>query len=447
MISGKPAILIVDKDVSVRDSLTGWFEKDGYEIGSAADGVEALGVLSEHTWDIVLLDLGTAEISGEELLPQIRQLDPDIHCIMVVDHASVESAVKSLNEEIFDYVVSPVDPGRVTWMVRRALERHQLQKESLSLRTQLDSLAPEEELIGDSEEINAIRELIRTVSRADASVLVQGESGAGKELVARLIHTQSPRRLCPMVPVNCSSLPDSLLESELFGHEKESVTGAHNRHRGKLEIANGGTLFLDEVGTIDPRTQGDLLRVLETQQFTRLGGTQVISVDFRVISATNQKLEECVREKRFREDLYHRINVFPITVPPLRERRRDILLCARHFMVKLSHQLQKPVTDISRGAADLMLEYPWPGNVRELKNAVERAVIVTRGPELLPEDLPLSRGGMRRQADGDSLSAVEKAHIMDMLQQEGWNITRTAKTLGIDRVTLYNKIKKYGLRK
>jgi transcriptional regulator with PAS, ATPase and Fis domain len=312
---------------------------------------------------------------------------------------------------------------------------------------QIDALSPEEDLIGVSEQIEKVRELIRTVAQTDVSVLIRGESGTGKELVARLIHGQSARRLCPLVPVNCGALPESLLESELFGHEKGSFTGAQYRHRGKLEVANGGTLFLDEIGTVDSRTQVDLLRVLESKQFTRLGGSQVISVDFRVIAATNQNLEQLVKDERFREDFYYRINVFPIVVPPLRERVRDITLCAQHFLEKYARQMKKNVEGLSREATEIMMSHSWPGNVRELKNAIERAVVVTKGPEVLPADLPLAADRKPLRRGDDSLETVERLHVEDILRRENWNITRSARILGIDRVTLYNKIKKHGLAK
>jgi len=441
------SILIVDDEAAVRDSLKSWFEKDGYQADSAFDAVDALKKLSARSWDVVLLDIKMPSISGMELLQRVREIDPDIMCIMITAYASVETAVEALKGGAFDYVVKPVDPDDLTRIVRRAVEQHKLKKENLSLRAELDALGPEEDLIGDSDQIKKVRELIDSVSQSDVSVLIRGESGTGKELIARLIHMRSPRRYCPMVPVNCGALPESLLESELFGHEKGSFTGAHYRHRGKLEIANGGTLFLDEIGTIDPRTQVDLLRVLETKQFTRLGGNQVISVDFRVISATNQNLEEMVKQGQFREDFYYRVNVFPIEIPPLRERPCDILLCAEHFLRKYAAQTKKNVNKISRDAAQILTNHSWPGNVRELKNAVERAVVVSQGPELAAKDLPLAVANGEPRALDDSLEAIEKTHIEAMLRREGWNITRTAHILGIDRVTLYNKIKKYDLKK
>ena len=445
--AGDTSILIVDDEAAVRDSLRSWFEKDGYFADSAVDAVDALKKLSARSWDVILLDIKMPSISGLELLARVREIDPDIMCIMITAYASVETAVEALKGGAFDYVVKPVDPDDLTRIERRAIDQRNLKKENLSLRAELDALAPEEDFIGESDQIKKLRELIETVAQTDVSVLIRGESGTGKELVARLIHTRSARRFCPMVPVNCGALPESLLESELFGHEKGSFTGAHYRHRGKLEIANGGTLFLDEIGTIDLRTQVDLLRVLDTKQFTRVGGNQVISVDFRVIAATNQNLEELVAQGAFREDFYYRVNVFPVVIPPLRERPRDILLCAEYFLQKYARQTGKNISRISRDAAESLMSHAWRGNVRELKNAIERAVVVSEGPELTPADLPLAVAHNAPRAADDSLEAIEKAHVEAMLRREGWNITRTAHLLSIDRVTLYNKIKKYELKK
>jgi transcriptional regulator with PAS, ATPase and Fis domain len=293
--------------------------------------------------------------------------------------------------------------------------------------------------------VQKIHEIIDTVASTESSVVIRGESGTGKELIARRIHAKSSRMYSPLVPVNCGGLSETLLESELFGHEKGAFTGAQYRHRGKLEMANGGTLFLDEIGTISMKTQIELLRVLDTHQFTRLGGSQVLTVDFRLICATNQDLEDLVRRGLFREDFYYRINVFPIVVPPLRDRPADIPMLVQHFVDKFTRQINKKLEGISPRAMETILACPWPGNVRELKNAIERAVVVAAGPMIEPEDLPVSNGKKRMAPVTGTLEAVEKAHIAEMLEQAHWNITRAAQTLGIDRVTLYNKIKKYGL--
>jgi DNA-binding NtrC family response regulator len=441
------ALLIVDDEAAVRDSLCSWFQKDGYDVDAAADGVEALKKLSEKSWDIVLLDIKMPNISGMELLQRIRKIDPDMVSIMITAYASVDTAVEALKCGAWDYVTKPIDPDDLSRIVRKAIDQRKLKKENLRLRATIEDLEPDDDLIGKSPQIEKIREIIDTVSQTDVSVLIRGDSGTGKELVARLIHAKSQRRYLPLVPVNCGALHESLLESELFGHEKGAFTGAHYKHRGKLEIANGGTLFLDEIGTINPKTQVDLLRVLDSGQFTRLGGNQVISVDFRVICATNQDLEQLVKDSHFREDFYYRINVFPMTIPPLRERRADIPLFIKHFLEKYARQNHKSIRGLSPDAVDVMMQYEWPGNVRELKNAIERAVVVCAGDEIRSEDLPISVNSKSAAPESNTLEAVEKAHVERMLGQWGWNITKTALALGIDRVTLYNKIRKYGLRK
>jgi transcriptional regulator with PAS, ATPase and Fis domain len=276
-------------------------------------------------------------------------------------------------------------------------------------------------------------------------VLILGASGTGKELIARAVHANSSRRYFPIVPVNCGALPDELLESELFGHEKGAFTGAQQRRKGRLEMADGGTLFLDEIGAINPKTQVDLLRVLETKEFTRVGGSRPVKVDFRVICATNENLIRAVEEGRFREDFYYRINVFTIDAPPLRDRMSDVPLLADHVLKRLSLQMDKQMTGFTEEAMELLLEYEWPGNVRELSNAIERAMVVGKPPLIQAEDLPLRKAPAIARSAGSSLADVEKSHILEVLEREGWNITRAAETLKIDRVTVYNKIKKYGL--
>ena len=441
------AILVVDDEPAVRDSLCSWFQKDGYYADTAADAVEALKKLSERSWDIILLDIKMPNISGMELLARIKQIDPDIVVIMMTAYASVDTAVEALKGGAFDYVVKPIDPDDLSRIVQKAAEQRTLKRENLRLRTAIEDIAPEDELLGESPQIREIRDIIDSVSQTDVGVLIRGDSGTGKELVARLIHAKSARRFFPLVAVNCGALPESLLESALFGHEKGSFTGAQYKHRGKLEVANGGTLFLDEVGTIDMRTQVDLLRVLDTKQFTRIGGNQVVSVDFRVICATNEDLEALVNGGKFREDFYYRINVFPIVVPPLRERREDIRLFVDHFVGRYARNIRKRKITIADEAMDTLIDYDWPGNVRELKNAIERAVVVCKGNEIKRNDLPLQVNSDTKRERPSSLAAMECDHIRDMLGRSSWNITRTARELGIDRVTLYNKIKKYGLRK
>jgi DNA-binding NtrC family response regulator len=444
---GRIGILVVDDEFSVRDSLERWFEKDGYRTAGAADATEALQQLQDAAWDIVFLDIKMPGMDGLELQRRIRQIDPELTVIMITAFASVETAVESLKEGAFDYVTKPIDPDELSHLVKRVIEHRRLKIENIQLREKVEQLATPTEIVGESRSIQEVLDLVRSVAATDVTVLIRGESGTGKELIAQTIHANSNRRYFPIVPVNCGALPETLLESELFGHEKGAFTGAQYRRKGRLEMANGGTLFLDEVGTISPKTQIDLLRVLESKEFTRLGGSKPVRVEFRVICATNQNLEKLVEEGQFREDLYFRLNVFTISIPPLRERREDIPLLAKHFLDLYSLQMNRPFADFDPGAMDKLVRYSWPGNIRELANAVERSLVVGKPPTVMAHDLPVQ---LERETDissGDSLMDVERIHIGNILKRTGWNITRAAEILKIDRATLYNKIKKYDLRR
>jgi DNA-binding NtrC family response regulator len=386
-------------------------------------------------------------MSGLELQRRIKEIDKNVSVIIITAYASVESAVQALKEGAFDYVTKPVDPDDLSHLVQNALNQRMLAAENVLLRTKIEELSKTGEIIGESAQVKKVMELVGTVAQTDATVMIRGESGTGKELVARAIHNSSNRRYFPLIPVNCGSIPEGLLESELFGHEKGAFTGAQYRRKGKFEMANGGTIFFDEIGNLDMKLQVDLLRVIETKQFTRLGGEQAINVDFRVICATNKNLEKAVEEGSFREDLYYRLNVFSIFLPPLRERRSDIPLLAQHFLRSYSLSMNKHVDAISPEALDVLIRYDWPGNVRELQNAIERAMVVGKPPCIRTEDLPFQLNNRPRVPQADSLSEVERQHIINILDRTGWNITRSAEILKIDRVTLYNKIEKYGLRK
>lgn len=442
-------ILIVDDEQSVRSSLYKWFVEDGYRVDTAADAKEALKKLEEQSWDIILLDIKMPGMSGLELQERIRDIDPTIVIIMITAYASVDTAVQALKAGAFDYITKPFDPDDLEHLIRNATEKRNLTRENLQLKQKISQLNPEETIIGESPQMKHVLELVDTVAQTDSTVLIHGESGTGKEVIARAIHNRSKRRLFPMIAVNCGAFPETLLESELFGHEKGAFTGSQYRRKGKIELADGGTLFLDEIGDISPKTQLDLLRVLETKQFTRLGGNQVIHSDFRLICATNKNLEEEVKRGNFREDLFYRINVFFILIPPLRERREDIPALAHFFMQKYSRAMNKPIRDISPEAMKLLKEYSWPGNVRELENAIERAMVVGKPPAISPQDLPFYQTPIydRANPESDSLEAIEKAHISAVLARTNWNIKRSAEILSIDRVTLYNKIKKYNLQK
>lgn len=447
MAERQSAILLVDDEFTVRDSLERWFRKDGYRVTSAESGMDALRCMEKDPYDVALLDIRMPGMDGLELQRRLKSIDPHLEIIIITAFASVDTAVEALKQGAFDYVTKPVDPDELSHLVRNALEQRKLRTENVQLRQKIEELGKNVDVIGESPQMKKVLEMVRNVAHTDATVLIRGESGTGKEVIARAIHHQSHRRLFPLVPVNCGALTETLLESELFGHEKGAFTGAQYRRKGKFEMADGGTLFLDEVGTVGSKTQVDLLRVLESKEFARVGGNKPIQVDFRVICATNQNLEKLVEEEKFREDLYYRINVFTIFVPPLRERRPDIPLLASHFMKKFSEEMDKHMTEIESEALDQMVRYNWPGNVRELANAIERAMVVGKSPILRAADLPFQVEPSAEEPEGDSLADMEKIHIERILERTGWNITQAAETLRIDRVTLYNKIKKYGLRK
>ena len=444
-MSQRPArILVVDDEFSVRDSLMNWFRKDGYEVNAAANAREALDLMDETCFDVAILDIRMPDMDGVELQSRLAQIDSSLPVIMITAFASVDTAVRTLKQGAFDYVTKPVDPDELSHLVRRALEHRRLTEENRQLRGTIDEFVGADNIIGTSPPMRKVLEMIEHVARTDATVLIRGESGTGKELVARAIHANSPRRYAPIIPVNCGGLPETLLETEFFGHEKGAFTGAQYRRKGRLEMADGGTLFLDEVGSIGVKMQVDLLRVLETKEFTRVGGMKPINVDFRVICATNEDLEKAVTDGRFREDFYYRINVFTIEVPPLRARRADIPVLANHLFERFSRHMETRITGITPAAMTLLENYDWPGNVRELSNAIERAMVIGKGPSIRPEDLPL-RARTRAESPPDSLAEVEKRHIAAVLAKTEWNITRAAELLGVDRATVYNKVKKYEL--
>jgi len=441
----KPRIMIVDDEHSVRTSLREWFLEDGFDVVTAEDGLDALKKLEQGPFDLMIVDLKMPGMDGISLQRRLREVDPGATIVILTAFASVETAVEALKLGAFDYVTKPVDPDELSHTVRRALERKQLSEENARLREKVTQLSTVSPIIGRSRAMEHVMELVGTVAETDASVVIRGESGTGKELIARAIHAASPRRFFPIVAVNCGAIPETLLESELFGHEKGAFTGAHYRRKGKIELANGGTLFLDEIGEIPAKMQVDLLRVLESHRFTRLGGAQEIESDFRLVCATNRDLEALVREGKFREDLYYRIHVFAIEVPPLRERREDIPILVEHFIEKFCRAMGKAPRVLSDEALELMRGYDWPGNVRELENAIERAMVVGTTGKIRPEDLPLHVEHELARPRDRSLESLESEHIQRVLREEAGNVSQAARVLGIDRGTLYNKIKKYGI--
>ncbi len=441
-------ILIVDDELSVRTSLEEWFIEDGFKVVTADSGESALNQMHAGPYDLILLDIKMPGMDGITLQRKIREIDAEAIVIIMTAYASVDTAVEALKQGAFDYVTKPFDPDDLSRLVRNALKQKNLTEENLKLKEKITEMGGVDEIVGDSPEMKRVFEMVHTVAETDSTVLIRGESGTGKELIARAIHSHSKRRYFPIVAVNCGAIPESLLESELFGHEKGAFTGAQYRRKGKIELANGGTLFLDEIGDITAKMQVDLLRVLENKRISRLGGSEEIQVDFRLICATNKNLEKLVDEEKFREDLYYRINVFTIGLPPLRERRGDILPLARHFIKKYARSMGKPEKKISPEAEELLLGYPWPGNVRELENAIERAMVVGKKSEIQLEDLPLHLNGREHRNNSRiSLAEMEEEHIKKILNDTGGNVTRAASLLGIDRVTLYNKLKKYGIKR
>lgn len=447
-MSYKANILVVDDEEIVRESLQHWFQEEGYSVDAMEDAESALKIFEKDKYDLLLVDMKMPGMSGLDLLTKIKEIDDEVIFILITAFASVPTAIKALKEGAFDYITKPIDPEELSHIVDKAINQQQLRKENIQLKSSIEEIIRPENLIGESSQMKKIFSLINTVSTTDTTVMIRGESGTGKELVAKAIHINSTRRYFPIVTVNCGALAETLLESELFGHEKGAFTGAHYKRKGKFEMANGGTIFLDEIGTISQKMQIELLRVIESKQFFRVGGNENVKSDFRVIAATNENLEDLVKQGKFREDLYYRLNVFTIFIPPLRERTEDIPILAYYFLKKLTTSMNKKIIDFNKDAIDFLLKYNWPGNVRELENAIERAVVVCKEDKIKVDDLPFHISSNNYfDSDDKSMAAVEKKHISLILYENNWNISRSAEMLGIDRVTLYNKINKYGLER
>ncbi len=442
-------ILIVDDEKIVRESLYHWFEEDNYEVETAEDGEIALQKYEKGKYDILLVDMKMPGMSGLDLLSKVKEIDKDALVILITAFASVPTAITALKNGAFDYITKPVDPDELAHIVNKALEQRALKIENIQLKENIDEIIKPDNLIGESYQMKKVYELVYSVAITDTTVIIRGESGTGKELVAKAVHINSTRKYFPIITVNCGALSESLLESELFGHEKGSFTGAQFKRKGKFEMADRGTIFLDEIGSISPKMQVELLRVIEKKQFNRVGGNELIKSDFRVITATNEPLEELVKAGKFREDLYYRLNVFTIVIPPLRERRDDIPLLVNFFIKKFSTAMNKKVKTVSKEALDFLMNYNWPGNVRELENAIERAMVVGKTDSIMVEDLPFHLSGNNFASNGEvkTLAAMERKFILNTLNENGWNISKTAQILEIDRVTLYNKINKYNLSK
>ena len=440
----KISILIVDDEESVRDSLYNWFIEDGYRVECAENAKKALSILESDSFDIILADIKMPGMDGLEMLRRIKLLKADSIVIVMTAFATVDTAVQALKDGAFDYVTKPFDPDDLSHLIRNASKQISLTEENENLKKKVVSLENVEDLIGNSEAMKKVLKEIESVAQSNSSVVITGESGTGKELVARAIHSNSPRKFFPLVSVHCGALTESLLESELFGHEKGAFTGAMYNRKGRFEMADNGTIFLDEIATISTKMQIDLLRVLETKSFVRVGGNKEISSDFRVICATNRDLKSMVEKGTFREDLYYRLNVVNIYVPPLRERIEDIPLLVDYFIKKYCTSMNRPPVTIDPAALKRLEEFNFPGNVRELENMIERAIVVGNGKKISLKDLPLEKTVISNSIE--SLDDLEKTHILQILNKYNWNISRAAKALKVDRVTLYNKISKYGLK-
>jgi len=441
----KGRILIVDDELVVRDSLGKWFTSEGYTAKPTGSAREALEVIQHAAFDIALIDIKMPGMDGMELQSRLREADPDLTVVIMTGYASVETAVQALKHGAYDYITKPVDPDELSHLVANALEHKRARREVVRLRENLQESFPGTEMIGKSPAMRKVTELIEMVAPTEATVLITGESGTGKEVVARAIHAAGPRRYMPMVTIHCGALTETLLESELFGHEKGAFTGAQYRKKGKFEIADGGSVFLDEISDISLKTQTDLLRVLQEKEIMRVGGNDMIKVDFRAIAATNKNLEALVKAGTFRPDLYYRLHVFCIDLPPLRDRRDDIPLLVNHFLNKFCLATSRPMPQISAEALELLMRHDWPGNVRELENAVERALVVGRGAEIRPGDFSFQFQSEELQG-GKTLEDMERVHIERILRETQHNLSRAARILDIDRTTLYNKLRRYGLK-
>jgi two-component system nitrogen regulation response regulator NtrX len=445
-------ILVVDDEERIRQSLNGVLKDEGYEVLEAKDGLQALKQIESDPPDAVLLDIWMPGMDGMETLERIKAQIPNLPIIMISGHANIELAVKATKLGAYDFIEKPLSLEKVLLTVNHALVFSKLEQENRALRQEIQR---KYEIVGNSPGILQLKEQIKIVAPTNGWVLIAGENGTGKELVAREIHQLSLRVDKPFVEVNCAAIPEELIESELFGHEKGSFTGALTKRRGKFDLANDGTIFLDEIADMSLKTQAKILRILQEQKFERVGGTEMIYVDVRVVAATNRDLKEEMQKGGFREDLYYRLNVIPLVVPPLRERRTDIPLLAEHFVAEFCLENHKELKEISPEAMDLLISYPWPGNVRELRNVIERMVIMTRGVLIEAKDVPdpvreqpkaqLEFSFLEYNLLRDARREFERRFIMKKLKENEENISKTAEVIGIERSNLHRKIKSYGI--
>jgi len=443
----KTSIMVVDDEEIVRESFFHWFQKYGYMVETASSGFEALEKLENYPFQVMFVDIKMPGMDGIELLEKVKQEYPDTIVIIITAYGSIESAVKAMRIGASDYLLKPFKPDQLSLVMERIAQQERLVSEYNYLKGRLEKITRFENIIGQSPAIERVFKIIPEVARSNSSILLVGETGTGKELVAKAIHAKSNRCHLPFIPINCGSIPDTLLESELFGHQKGAFTGATHARKGFLEVVSGGTLFLDEVGEISLKMQVDLLRVLEEKKITSLGSREPVDIDFRLISATRQNLERGITDGTFREDFYYRINVIKIEIPPLRDRKEDIPILVEHFLEKYSHETTSHVDHVTHAAIELLKRYDWPGNVRELENAVERAVVLSKTRTLGIEDFAFLQSSIATFSSPLSLREMEKKYVQQLLEENDWNVSRTANILEINRVTLHKMIKRYKLKR
>jgi len=450
-MSSRANILIIDDEETMRDSCRQTLSRDGHRVEAAEDGSKGLALLEAESFDLIILDFKMPGLSGMDVLKRIKGDDPEAVVIVITGYATIESAVEAIKSGAYDFIPKPFTPDSLRAIVKRALDKRELVLENVLLRSELKASLGPEVIVGQSKSMKKVEELVQKVGPTDTTVLISGESGTGKELVARAIHRCSSRKDKPFVAVDCGSLVENLFESELFGHVKGSFTGATATKYGRFELANGGTLFFDEIGNIGTNIQTKLLRVIQEREITKVGSSQVIKVDVRIVAATNMDLQKGIEAGTFREDLFYRLSVVPISLPPLRQRKDDIPFLANYFLKKYNKKRKKDVTAISDRAMKALFEYDWPGNVRELENAIERAVVLAEDDVVRSSDLlyyGLSVESPSRRADSvtpQRLVDVEKEHIAKTLKMFNGHKGKTAERLGIDRKTLRLKLKKYGI--
>src|SRR5215475_11452494 len=450
----RPVVLVVDDEESVRESFRLVLDQD-YDVLDAPDGMRALDIVRSHHVDVVLLDIRLPEMDGIEVLERLKALDDSVEVILVTAVRTVRTAVAAMKLGAFDYLTKPFEDEELLSLVRRAVEKRSLEREVTFLRGELARSHDRDEIIGDHPEMQKLARLVTQVARTTTTVLITGESGTGKELIARAIHHRGPRSDKPFVPVNPAAIPDALVESELFGHEKGAFTGAHQRKLGRFELAQGGTLFLDEIGLLRAEVQAKLLRVLQEREIERVGGTRSIKIDVRIVAATNTNLKDAVGRGTFREDLYYRLNVVPIVVPPLRERAQDVPLLAEHFLRRDTRDFNKRIEGLSPEAVAALQAYRWPGNVRELENVIERCVVLAQGPVIQLNDLPLDvllpqQATRVRAAEAlplnEATDQFERQIVLRVLERVGWNLTEAGRILAIHRNSLRVKLARWGVR-